>query len=47
MSDGLACWVTTKLPMCIWLLNVAVDVFTPKALPLKFREQVIAEAQAL
>lgn len=29
------------------LLNVAVDVLTPRALPLKFREQVIAEAQAL
>lgn len=29
------------------LLNVAVDVLTPKALPIKFREQVIAEAQAL
>ena len=29
------------------LLKVAVDVLTPKALPIKFREQVIAEAQAL
>ena len=29
------------------LLKVAVDVLTPKALPVKFREQVIAEAQAL
>ena len=29
------------------LLNVAVDVLTPKALPIKFRDQVIAEAQAL
>ncbi len=29
------------------LLKVAVDVLTPKALPSKFRDQVIAEAQAL
>lgn len=29
------------------LLQVAVDVLTPKALPIKFRDQVIAEAQAL
>ena len=29
------------------LLKVAVDVLTPKALPPQFREQVIAEAQAL
>ncbi|HOE42497.1 MAG TPA: nucleotidyltransferase family protein [Rhodoferax sp.] len=29
------------------LLKVAVDVLTPKALPPKFLEQVIAEAQAL
>lgn len=29
------------------LLKVAVDVLTPKALPIKFREQVIAETQAL
>jgi predicted nucleotidyltransferase len=29
------------------LLNVAVDVLTPKALLSKFRDQVIAEAQAL
>lgn len=29
------------------LLKVAVDVLTPKALPIKFREQVIAKAQAL
>ena len=29
------------------LLKVAVDVLTPKALPIKFRAQVIAEAQAL
>ena len=28
-------------------LKVAVDVLTPKALPPQFREQVIAEAQAL
>ena len=29
------------------LLTVTVDVLTPKALPDKFRDQVIAEAQAL
>jgi predicted nucleotidyltransferase len=29
------------------LLKVTVDVLTPKALPIKFRDQVIAEAQAL
>jgi uncharacterized protein len=29
------------------LLPVAVDVLTPKGLPAKFRDQVIAEAQAL
>ena len=29
------------------LLKVVVDVLTPKALPSKFRDQVIAEAQAL
>lgn len=29
------------------LLTVAVDVLTPRALPIKFREQVIAEARAL
>jgi len=29
------------------LLTVAVDVLTPNALPAKFRDQVIAEAQAL
>ena len=29
------------------LLKVAVDVLTPRALPIKFRDQVIAEAQAL
>jgi predicted nucleotidyltransferase len=29
------------------LLQVAVDVLTPKALPVKFRDQVISEAQAL
>ena len=29
------------------LLPVAVDVLTPKGLPVKFRDQVIAEAQAL
>ncbi len=29
------------------LLTVAVDVLTPKALPDKFRDQVLAEAQAL
>ena len=29
------------------LLEVAVDVLTPKALPTKFRDRVIAEAQAL
>jgi predicted nucleotidyltransferase len=29
------------------LLDVAVDVLTPRGLPLKFRDQVIAEAQAL
>ncbi|MDR3369383.1 nucleotidyltransferase domain-containing protein [Rhodoferax sp.] len=29
------------------LLKVAVDVLTPKALPTTFREQVIAQAQAL
>lgn len=29
------------------LLNVAVDVLTPRALPDKFREQVMAEAQAV
>lgn len=29
------------------LLQVAVDVLTPRALPVKFRDQVIAEAQAL
>ncbi len=29
------------------LLTVAVDVLTPRALPIKCREQVIAEAQAL
>jgi predicted nucleotidyltransferase len=29
------------------LLPVAVDVLTPKGLPTKFRDQVIAEAQAL
>lgn len=29
------------------LLSVAVDVLTPKGLPAKFRDQVIAEAQAL
>jgi predicted nucleotidyltransferase len=27
------------------LLNVAVDVLTPRALPTKFRDQVISEAQ--
>ncbi len=29
------------------LLSVAVDVLTPKGLPAKFRDQVIAEAQSL
>ena len=29
------------------LLPVAVDVLTPNGLPVKFRDQVIAEAQAL
>lgn len=29
------------------LLQVTVDVLTPKGLPIKFRDQVIAEAQAL
>jgi uncharacterized protein len=29
------------------LLNIAVDVLTPKALPDKFREQVIKEARIL
>ena len=29
------------------LLKVAVDVLTPKALPIKFRDQVLAEAEAL
>jgi predicted nucleotidyltransferase len=29
------------------LLNLSVDVLTPKALPDKFREQVIKEAQAV
>lgn len=29
------------------LLTVAVDVLTPMALPARFRDQVIAEAQAL
>jgi predicted nucleotidyltransferase len=29
------------------LLKVAVDVLTPKSLPTTFREQVIAQAQAL
>jgi len=29
------------------LLTVPVDVLTPKALPAKFRDQVIAEAQAI
>ena len=29
------------------LLNVRVDVLTPKALPDKFRDQVIKEAQAV
>ena len=29
------------------LLSVAVDVLTPKGLPAKFRDQVIAEARAL
>ena len=29
------------------LLPVVVDVLTPKGLPAKFRDQVIAEAQAL
>ena len=29
------------------LLPVAVDVLTPRGLPAKFRDQVIAEAQAL
>lgn len=29
------------------LLSVAVDVLTPKCLPAKFRDQVIAEARAL
>jgi hypothetical protein len=29
------------------LLGVAVDVFTPRALPDKFREQVIQEAQPI
>jgi predicted nucleotidyltransferase len=29
------------------LLDVAVDVLTPKGLPAKFRAQVLAEAQAL
>lgn len=29
------------------LLNVAVDVLTPRALPTKFRDQVIAEAQVV
>ncbi len=29
------------------LLPVAVDVLTPKGLPVKFRDQVIAEAQVL
>jgi predicted nucleotidyltransferase len=29
------------------LLPVAVDVLTPKGLPAKFRDQVIAEAQVL
>jgi predicted nucleotidyltransferase len=29
------------------LLSVAVDVLTPKGLPAKFRDQVLAEAQEL
>lgn len=29
------------------LLNITVDVLTPRALPDKFREQVVQEAQAL
>lgn len=29
------------------LLKVTVDVLTPRALPTRFRDQVIAEAQAL
>ncbi|MCY7306054.1 MAG: nucleotidyltransferase family protein [Rhodoferax sp.] len=29
------------------LLEVAVDVLTPKSLPAKFRAQVLAEAQAI
>jgi predicted nucleotidyltransferase len=29
------------------LLKVAVDVLTPRALPTKFRDQVIAEAQVV
>ena len=29
------------------LLNITVDVLTPKALPDKFRDQVIQEAQAV
>lgn len=29
------------------LLKVTVDVLTPRALPIRFRDQVIAEAQAL
>jgi len=31
----------------VQLLKVAVDVLTPKALPRKFRDQVLAEAQAV
>ena len=29
------------------LLGIPVDVLTPKGLPAKFRDQVIAQAQAL
>lgn len=29
------------------LLNITVDVLTPKALPEKFRSQVVAEAEAI
>lgn len=29
------------------LLKVTVDVLTPRALPIRFRDQVIAEAQAV
>ena len=31
----------------VQLLKVAVDVLTPGALPIKFRDQVIAEAQVV